>query len=152
MSTRSLNPDASMVPRTALDPPVSSGRLWFGLAGAAAAWLVMEGVGYFFVGRNCGWRTSGLGAWAFPHPAALTVGLAVVCLAVAAAALLVALGNLQRIAGVTGGRAGEPGAPAAWGRARFMAFGGIFASGLFLVGLVLFGFPALLVHACGTAH
>jgi hypothetical protein len=42
----------------------------------------------------------------------------------------------------------DAGKPAASGRAHFMAFTGMIASALFLLGIVWFGFPAIVVNAC----
>ncbi|HEU4697816.1 MAG TPA: hypothetical protein VFS40_01410 [Gemmatimonadales bacterium] len=144
-------------------PPIPSRRLWFGILAAPLAWVLIEAVGYFLVARNCAWGGSGLRAWAVPHAPAILVALTVLGLAAGGAAFAVARASWQ---GVTGpAAAATPAAPdprttdpatfarsAALGRARFLAYGGMFTSGLFLLGILLFGLPALLVQACAKAH
>jgi len=132
------------------DLPVSSRRLWFGVIAAPVAWLTAELVGYLLVAQGCGWSTASR-AYAMPGAFAIFVAVTIVCLLVALAGLVVARANWRRIADA----APEPpiGAePALAGRVRFLAFTGMVASGLFLLGLVLFGVLPLLLETCSEVH
>ncbi len=60
--------------------------------------------------------------------------------------LLTALGNWRSL------RQPQGAEPPEHGRAHFMAFGGLLVSCLFLLGVVMFGLPALIVNACSQAR
>jgi hypothetical protein len=135
--------------------PVPSGRLWLGLVGAPAAWLVTEFAGYILAARSCEAGRNGINAYGVNSPSVVVGVLALAMLAVAAGATWIAGGNLRRLGAWPRGvmaDGGDAGRPAEWCRARFMAVAGILAGALFALGIVLIGLPPFLVHACSEAR
>src|SRR4029453_2454542 len=63
--------------------PVSSGRLWFGIVAAPAAWALAELVGYVLVAQGCAWSHSGAAHYATPPAFTAFVGLTILCLLLA---------------------------------------------------------------------
>lgn len=125
--------------------PVRTARLWVGMLLAPVSWLVMELFGYYLAARSCepahGIPMSGT---AYPQTVQALLGLVFVVASVIG--LLTALGNWRALRQSGGAE------PPEYGRARFMAFGGVLVSALFLLGIVLFGLPALIVNACSQAR
>ncbi len=118
---------------------ISNWRLWTGVLLAPAAWVLMELIGYYIAARGCD-DGGGIHAPGPTHPATLTVGLSVILTGVAAAALVIALGNWKH----SHRSKGQP-----WeGRERFMAKTGVIGSALFVVATLLFGVPALVLDVC----
>jgi len=123
--------------------PVPMRRLWIGVVAAPTAWLLAELIGYYFSSRNCepfhgGIPLAGLGA-ATPTHLIVTLALALV----GVWGLYVALANWRALRGDH-----SPGDLPAWGRARFMSFGGVLVSALFVLGMVMFALPGVVVDAC----
>ena len=121
-------------------PPVASSRLWAGVVIAPAAWSVSELLGYWLAARACdrGSASTAANAGVVQDVLAVVLGL------VAVTGLVIAVGNWRRVRESSG----STGGPAAWGRAEFMALGGTVASALFVLGIILFALPPLLVNAC----
>lgn len=141
--------------RVAADLPVPPRRLWFGLLGAPAAWLVTEFLGYVLAARSCEAGRNGINAYGVGRPALVVGVLALIMFAVAAIAAWVATGSLRQLGAWPGGLTadGRNGArSAAWGRARFMALAGVLAGALFALGIVLIALPPFLVRACSEAR
>jgi hypothetical protein len=128
---------------------VGLGPLWFGLLGGPVAWSLQLLVDYPLVAHYC-----------FPDAARRTVPtidslqilviiVSVLALAVAIAALLTSLRSWR----TSGGNFGRErvtlveAAPPP-GRVRFMALGGILASGLTIIGIVLHGGFILMLAPC----
>jgi hypothetical protein len=125
---------------------VSLSRLWLGLLLAPLAWVGGELLGYYVTARAC----DAPGGVPFPHtshPGAAVLTIEIVAAIVAAIGLTIAMRSWRE----TRSDAGGP-KPAAVGRARFMAFTGSITSALFLMGIVWFGFPAIVVNACNQAR
>ena len=127
--------------------PVSSRRLWAGMLVAPTAWVLTEAVGYYLAARSCEPGTPGVPLEGTAHPAATQGLLALAALIVSAAGLATAFANWV-VLRTSGAYNGSP----EWERARFMAFGGILLSVVFLAGIVFFGLPAFLVSACSQAR
>jgi hypothetical protein len=127
--------------------PVSSGRLWFGIVAAPAAWAVAELAGYVLVARGC----AGASGYASPPAFAAFVGLTILCLLLAIAGLTVARANWRQLGGAHA-VTDEPSEPAAMGRSRFLALSGMLAAGLFVVGLVLMAIMPTLLQSCSETH
>ena len=138
---------------TAVSPPATRRRivplrtLWFGIFGAPLAWALQLIAGYSLVAHNCFPKDVPLNAPAF-GPARMTAVI------VTAALVLVALGALA--AAIHSWREmrhhhdAERGGvlEVTAGRARFMAFGGILLSGIFLFGLLMSAVPLLTSSLC----
>ena len=135
--------------------PIPPGRLWFGLLGAPAAWLVAELLGYLLAARSCEAGRNGINAYGVGDPSLVVGLLTLLMLAVATAATWTAGGSLRRL-GLSSGAITADGRrsdrPAEWGRARFMALAGVLTGVLFGLGIVLIGLPPLLVRACSEAR
>lgn len=127
-------------------PPVANSRLWAGVALAPAAWSVAELVGYVLVARACD-RAQ---ASAVAHAGVTQAVVAVVLGVIAVAGLVIAVGNWRRVRDT--GEIEQPGAPPAWGRAHFMALGGVIASSLFVLGIVFFALPPLFMNSCNQVR
>lgn len=132
--------------RTLAPLPVSAGRLWFGVLAAPAAWSVAGLADYVAVGSRCRLDPVGPG-----HPAGqvpgVAIALTVLALVIAGAALVVSWSNWNRVR-EDAGRLPRTGEPSALGRARFLSFAGMLGSILFLLGIVLLGFPSLVLNPC----
>jgi hypothetical protein len=144
--------------------PVPLGRLWVGVVLAPAAWTVAELAGYVLAALSCEPGPIGIaaGGTAFPRATQLVVSAVAALAAVYGLVTALQSGRMahairppsDRDAQVTSASA-EPwghGTAPGWGRARFMSAAGIFTSGLFLLGIVLFGIPPALVNACSRVH
>jgi len=127
--------------------PVGSNRLWAGMLTAPAAWVLTEGLGYYLAARSCELGAGGVPLEGTAHPAVTQAILSLVALLASGAGLFVSLGNWRAVRSHT-----APGDSAEWGRAHFMAFGGVLLSVLFLVGIVLFALPAFIVSPCSQAR
>jgi uncharacterized membrane protein len=130
--------------------PVSSGRLWFGIVAAPAAWALAELVGYVLVAQGCAWSHSGAAHYATPPAFTAFVGLTILCLLLAIAGLTIARANWRRLGRSSATRGATE--PAAIGRARFLACSGMLAGALFLLGLVLMAILPLLLQSCNEVH
>jgi hypothetical protein len=117
--------------------PIASARLWAGVVLAPIAWSVAELLGYVLVARACETRSTMANAGVMQDAIAIGLGI------VAVIGLMIAIGNWRRIRDASKASV-EP----AWGRAHFMALVGVVASALFVLGIVLFALPPLLVNAC----
>jgi uncharacterized membrane protein YidH (DUF202 family) len=120
-------------------PPVPATRLWAGVLVAPIAWIVAEGVGYVLASRGCHRASPGEAA----NVGVVQDVLAAVLALVALTGLVIAAGNWRHVRDTA-----SNGSPAAWGRARFMALAGVVASALFVLGIVLFALPPLLIDVC----
>jgi hypothetical protein len=126
---------------------VSRSRLWLGLVLAPAAWLIGEQLGYYATARGCEMSPGGVPLPRPSHPAATVLVIEIVAASLAAIGLLIAVRSWRAT------RFEDDAAKqAASGRAHFMAFTGMIASALFLLGIVWFGFPAIVVDACNQAR
>ncbi len=130
--------------------PVSVGRLWFGIVAAPAAWALAELAGYVLVARGCASRHAGGARYATPPALTAFLGLAILCLLLAIAGLLVARANWRRL-----DRSSAPSGAAettAMGRARFLARSGTIAGALFVLGLLLMVILPPLLQPCNEVH
>ena len=146
-------------------PPVGKGRLWLAIVLAPAAWALSELVGYMFVSRSCEpWR-SDLSNNGLARPGLVLTVVAAVMVLVSIGALLLALGSWRTLqdrrapsdeATRVESGAQAPEAPTAvdpeWGRARFMAFAGIFASALCGLGILFWTMPSFLLNVCSQVR
>lgn len=125
---------------------VGRARLWLGLMLAPFAWLGGELLGYYITARGCD-PTGGVPLPHTSHPAPAVLVIEIVAALLAAFGLFIAVGSLRKIR-----LDGDAEGPAPLGRMHFMAFTGAIASGMFLIGIVWFGFPAIVVNACNQAR
>ena len=128
-------------------PVVAPRRLWLGILLAPSAWMLAELIGYYLSSRNCepfhgGVPLGGTGSAEGTHFVVVIVFAA--CAAWGLWLALTSWGTVRRDHDV--------GDPPAWGRARFMAFGGVLVSALFLLGILLFGFSGFVVQACSQVR
>jgi hypothetical protein len=127
--------------------PVTGTRLWIGVLFAPGAWVLSGAVGYWLAERSCEPVVGGVPMRGTSHPAVVEVIVMAAALVVALAGCAVALRNWRTLRA-----APRPEAFAAWGRAVFMALGGVITSVVFAVGIVLFALPAFLTSACSQFH
>ncbi len=129
---------------------VPASLLWFGLFGAPLLWSVQELVGYATTAHRCYPAsvplsgTSPGGAWV------LALAVTILALLVSLAAGGTALHAWRRSAHERA--AGDEEASlleVGEGRTRFMAFGGLLLSGLFLIAVIFSGIGLLFVSRCG---
>jgi hypothetical protein len=134
--------------------PVSLQRLWLGVLAAPVAWLILELLGYYLASRGCD-PALGVPLAGPRRPAVVQVIVCVVGLGAALYGLLVAIGNWRAVQPQPSSNddaTADLERQAAWGRAHFMAFSGILASGLFGLGIVLFALPPFFINACSQAR
>jgi hypothetical protein len=125
-----------MDPHTADDPvPVTLPRLWFGVFAAPTAWVAALLLGYLSSAAICRSRDAASGTLLI-----LLAGM----LALALAGLIVAFANWRSLRQ----RSSATNIAPWWGRSRFLVGGGLLASALFVVGIVLFAISALLAPTC----
>lgn len=121
------------------------GRLWFGFASPAVAWVCHEMLSFFISWQTC---QDGDGDWGFlsgMEVRVLLLALTATALGIAIAAGIVSLANWHKLSK-------EAVAVAeATGREQFMSMGGVFFSVIFSVGIVWGGMGPLLVGVCETA-
>lgn len=127
-------------------PRIPQGRLWFGFASGALAWVVHGITGFFITWQAC---QDGDGAWGFLSElevrwllGVLTLG----ALAVAAVAGAVSFANWRRLR--ESRRFMEAEAP---GREEFMALSGVFIGTAFFIGVLWAGLGPVLLDVCVTA-
>jgi len=135
-----------MPPRPDIARLPGAARLWTGMLLAPAAWLLAELGGYFAVARGCEPGRPGVPLPAPGNPALAQALLAMLLAVAAAIGLVVAVGNYRAL---PARRAAD--APAIEARTRFMAVGGMLVSILFLLGLLFFALPPMLV-GCAQAR
>ena len=128
------------------ESPVALRRLWLGLVLAPSAWLAGELVGYYVTARSCDASPAGVPLPGSSHPALAVVAIEIVAAIVAASGLYIAVQSCRTL------RRGVAAESTALGRPRFMAFTGLIASALFLLGIVWFGFPALVANVCNQVR
>ncbi|MGE3958373.1 MAG: hypothetical protein AB7H96_16800 [Vicinamibacterales bacterium] len=130
--TRSYPPDA--VNSLRHGSRVHTGRLWFGLLAAPAAWVAQGALGWFFGERICTAMSVGT--------VRLVIGaVSIAALAIVGAALLTGWRSWQ----ASTDRTGIEG----WDRVTFMAMGGVLVSASFLVGTLWAGLSPMFIDACG---
>jgi hypothetical protein len=122
---------------------VSLSRLWLGLLLAPLAWLGGEFLGYFVTARACD-VPGGVPLPRTSHPSAAVLTIEIIAAIVAAIGLAIAMKSWRDTRSV--------GTAPALGSAHFMAFTGSISSALFLIGIVWFGFPSVVVDACNQAR
>jgi hypothetical protein len=120
------------------DPPIRSSRLWAGVLVAPTAWSVAELLGYVLASRACDRGAAGA-VYAGLTQDVLAVALGVI----AVVGLTIAVANWHRVREPPGLDRSQ-----IWGRAHFMALAGTVSSGLFVLGIVLFTLPPLLLNPC----
>lgn len=113
-------------------------RLWIGVLAAPLAWVAAEGVGYVSSARLC---EAPVGVLRSAEQArVVNVIICSICLLVALVGLAVAIDNYRRMR--------TAGANVPFGRAEFLAVGGVFASAVFASAIILFAIPAMVVNVC----
>src|SRR4051794_15307628 len=134
-------------PTRRTDGNSSGWRLWFGFAGAAAAWVAH---GFFSVVLSAQACEDGGGSWGVLPAAGVRLALAALTLALFGIALyagVVSLGNWRRLSHDRQILHAE-----ASGREQFLALGGILVSSIFVVGIFWGGLPLILLDVCNKGR
>ena len=119
--------------------PVPNARLWAGVVLAPVAWAVAELLGYVLVARACDRGTRSMMA----HAGLTQDVVAVVLGIIATVGLAIAVANWRCVRDSS-----TEEEQTTWGRAHFMALGGVVASALFVLGILFFALPPLFLNAC----
>jgi hypothetical protein len=124
---------------------ITSGRLWFGAAGAAIAWALQGFICFLISTQAC---ANGTGSWGPISASAVRILIGMVSLlflAVSVASMLVAWLNWRAL---TDGRhlLEAEGIP----RENFMAVTGMFVGLACSIGLIWAGIPAVFFEVCNT--
>jgi hypothetical protein len=133
-------------PETPPPSPVGRSRLWFGVLAAPVAWVLAEVVGYIAVSLSC------LGPRGAPGGSGTTYasgGLIIITIVTAIAAIAGLFTGYRSWQIIRQTRAANQPVPS---YASFMVFAGIFVSLIFLLSIILFGIPAVIVNACSEAR
>lgn len=141
--------DGTVAVRSAGEPVRAPGlrRLAAGLLLAPAAWMLAEIVGYIIGSRSCEPPTNGLHWYGAAHLTPILLILDIILAIVAAFGLWTAYGSVQELK-----REPVPGGPdPSFTRSRFLATIGVFASGLFLLGIAWFAIGPVFLEVCGSA-
>ena len=110
----------------------NAGRVWFSLVAPAAAFTVVEIVGWAVGTRAC--SSMSIASVRIVAGIAALAGLIVAC-----AGLATGVGSYRRAAS----------SDVAGDRGVFLAMGSVFTSASFAVGLIWFGLNALFIDVCG---
>jgi hypothetical protein len=125
---------------------VRPARLWFGLTGSAAAWLVLGFIDLLIVWLECAYEEQYMEVEAHPGARMACFILAVISLAVAGTAGVTSFRNWLRLSPnhrLLDARAD--------GRPEFMAFVGIVISITLGMGIVWLSLPPLIIGFCARA-
>jgi hypothetical protein len=138
-----------LVAQAGSEPAVGLGPLWFGLLGGPIAWTLQQLIDYPLVAHYCFPDAARRAAPTIESLPILVTIVSVLALAIAIAALLTAIRCWRAAGGEFGeNRSALTEAAPPPGRVRFMAFGGILASSLTMVGIVLHGGFILMLAPC----
>jgi hypothetical protein len=146
MSARANHIESQRIPR---------GRLWFGFAAAALAWVVQGLLSVIISASAC---QNGSYQWTWISEGGIRVLLAMITialLAVAVAAWVVSFRNWRDLSVERAeARAARRELIHAEGRRRedFMALGGVFVSTAFVIGIIWGGVPLILINLCRSAR
>lgn len=126
---------------------VSAKSLWFGFAGAAAAWTIAEILDVTWEGRGCP-RSETAMIMSMPGWAqALTGGVTFFLLGIAALAGIISYRNWRKLAAESDFIEAE-----GHGREEFMAMFGVLVSATLGVGIIWFVLAIYVVGVCVRAH
>jgi hypothetical protein len=122
---------------------VSPGRLWFGVAGSAAAWFSLGLLDILLTWGACVHREQFGGASSHPGVRLLTIALTFSLLAIVLIAGTVSYRNWRQLSS-------EPGLQSAEGRGRqeFMALLGVFVSLTLAFSVFWLALPLFILHLC----
>jgi EAL domain-containing protein (putative c-di-GMP-specific phosphodiesterase class I) len=126
---------------------VSARRLWFGLLAAPAAWALAEMLLYFLSSRNCAMKSSTLAEQLTRGEAPGVVMAAILSFALAAAGVIVSLGNWRRSRHEKAASEHHL-AESGEGRTRFIALCGLLTSAGFVAGFVFLAAGFLVAPLC----
>ncbi|HEY4132226.1 MAG TPA: hypothetical protein VGM50_16575 [Gemmatimonadaceae bacterium] len=142
---------------TTIDVEISRRRLWVGVLAAPVAWVIAESVGYVVSSRLC--ETAGVIATSSVTARARIAhfALCLICLFIALIGFGAALSSVRAVRALRARDDQRVPENIArdfihFGRASFMAYGGLFASGLFSLGILLFATPGIVVNVCNQAR
>lgn len=139
--------NAEIYPRQPISPRITSGRLWFGFAGSAAAWISLGIIDLLITWQACLGREQYGGAQ-------FSSGFKLLYFAVTSLLLLIALSagwmsfrnwralSQDRVLSDAEGR----------GREEYMALAGIFVSFTLGIGIVWLGLPIAILQLCVRAR
>jgi hypothetical protein len=118
--------------------PSRLGWLWYSVLAAPLAWATVIAAGYFLQDAGCPPASSGA-IWGV-DVSVISVGVIVVCAAIAAAGALVAFHEIRVTRSIDDRR----------GRAQFMAVAGMLGSLMFLLAIVLSGIAFIPLSSCSA--
>ena len=122
---------------------VQSTRLWFGLAGSAAAWLTLGFIDLLLVWLECGYEEQYMQVIAHPHARVACFLLAVAFFAIAATAGVTSYRSWRLLAGES-----HLLRASAKGPREFMAYLGVIVSVTLGAGIVWLSLPPLIIEFC----
>ena len=122
---------------------VSPGRLWFGLAGPAIAWLALGFIDLLIVWFECAYEEEYMGTAPHPYARAACFVLAIVLLFAASAAGATSYRSWRRISTASSLRDA-----AVFEVREFIAFVGVIISVTLGAGIVWLAIPPLLIQFC----
>jgi hypothetical protein len=127
--------------------PVSSNRLWFGFAGAAAAWVLAGLLNVLLAWQAC--MGGEAGSFIFTQTG-IRVVLGIITFALLAVAVVAGLISFRNWRDLSR----EPDFLEAEGRSRkeFMAIFGVVVSASLTMGLIWFAIPIYVISMCVRAH
>jgi len=137
-----MGTDMSTPATTRLDP-VRPGRLWFGFAASAAAWMGLGLADILITWKACMGQEQFGGASAHPGMRILSFVITLALLAVAVTAGVMSYRNWRRLSGEVRLRDAE-----GKERREFMALLGVFVSLTLGVGILWLGVPLLVIELC----
>ena len=123
------------------------GRLWFGFAGAAFAWVTLGIADLLITWQVCENGKPGLGPLSGGAAIALYVAVTISLFAATLIAAVIAYRNWRRTAAQPRLANAE-----AVGREEFMGLTGLFVAVSFIVGIIWLGLPFALLSLCARAR
>jgi hypothetical protein len=119
-------------------------RVWYGVAAAPTAWVLLSSIDWWITGRAC---ADGAAGWGPLSPGAVRF-LLIVLAAIAMGAGGLALASSLQAWRETSASAADPRQAYGYGIGEYLAIVGFFMSAIFLVAMVWTALPALMVDVC----
>jgi len=123
-------------------------RVWYGVAAAPTAWVLLSAIDWWITGRACADGNAGWGALSAGAVRFLLIALAAAGMAAGGLALAASLQAWRQ----TGAHAGDPTHAYGLGIGEYLAIAGFFISIVFLIAMFWTALPAVMVDVCQGAR
>jgi hypothetical protein len=119
-------------------------RVWYGVAGAPTAWVLLSSIDWWITGRACASNGAAWGPLSAGAVRALLLALAAAAMAAGALALWTSLRTWREF----NGHPGDPTRAYGYGIGEYLSIVGFFMSVVFLIAIFWTALPAVMVDIC----